>query len=87
MAKTEGMRVGRGIRWTVRCVAAGKPQEAIAASHRFTGSSDWERFAFEVEVPRSCQGQVLQLEPVDETGAVYLGGVSWFDDLVLRRRG
>ena len=35
----------------------------------------------------SCQGQVLQLEPVAEDGAVaFVAGTAWFDDLRILRR-
>jgi hypothetical protein len=80
------MSVGRGVQWVVRCSAAGKPRASIGASERFTGSSEWRRFIFEVDVPAGCRGQVLQLEPVGaDEGPAFLGGTVWFDDLLLRR--
>jgi hypothetical protein len=52
---------GRGVQWTLRCVKAGTSPEVIAASELIRGSSDWRRFAFEIEVPAGCPGQILQL--------------------------
>jgi hypothetical protein len=76
------------VQWTVRCVNAGRPQEVIAVSERFIGSSEWRPFTFDVPIPPGCPGQILQLEPVGMAeGTVYLAGVAWFDELVLRRAG
>jgi len=90
-ARQQSMASGRGIQWAVRCVKAGKAQvlAPLAASERFTGSSEWRAFSFDVSIPADCPGQVLQLEPVGlyTEGGVYLAGSAWFDDLVLRRRG
>jgi tetratricopeptide (TPR) repeat protein len=88
LARPEGMKIGRGVQWTVRCVAGGKPQEALATSERFLGSSEWRRFAFDITVPTGCRGQILQLEPAGAPESVaFLGGTVWFDDLMLRRGG
>ena len=58
----------------------------IAASERFVGSSEWRRFAFDIEVPAGCPGQILQLESIATAdGTAYLSGSIWFDDLVLRQ--
>jgi hypothetical protein len=86
-ARPHAMTVGRGVQWTLRCVNGGKPRAAIAASERFTGSSEWRRFVFDIEVPADCRGQVLQLEPAGaDDGPAFVGGTVWFDDLLLRRR-
>jgi len=86
MARIERMTLGRGVQWTIRCVAEGRPGPVIAASERFIGSSDWQPFGFEVTVPEGCEGQILQLEPAGPEGSVaFAGGTVWFDDLVLRR--
>jgi hypothetical protein len=86
LARPDGMRVGRGVQWTVRCVNEGVTGAIVANSERFTGSSEWRRFAFDVTVPASCRGQILQLEPAGPgEGATYLAGVAWFDDLSARR--
>ncbi len=88
MVRPEGVKAGRGARWTIRCVNADKPGAPAAASERFIGSSEWRRFAFEVTIAADCAGQVLQLEPVGaDEGVTYLAGTLWFDDLVLRRGG
>jgi hypothetical protein len=87
MGRPDGIKAARGIHWTLRCVESGKPQALIASSERFLGSSEWRRFAMEVRVPESCPGQVLQLEPVGDDGALaFVSGAVWFDDLELRRR-
>jgi hypothetical protein len=87
MGRPDGIKAARGIHWTLRCVAAGKPQEVLASSERFLGSSEWRRFAMELRVAESCTGQVLQLEPVGDDGALaFVSGNAWFDDLRLRRR-
>lgn len=87
MGRPDGIKAARGIHWTLRCVESGKPQAVIASSERFLGSSEWRRFAVELRVPESCPGQVLQLEPVGDDGALaFVSGAAWFDDLELRRR-
>lgn len=87
MGRPDGIKAARGIHWTLRCVQAGGPQAVIASSERFLGSSEWRRFTMEVRVPPSCPGQVLQLEPVGDEGALaFISGSAWFDDLKLRRR-
>lgn len=86
--RPSGMTAGRGVQWTLRCVSEGKPGARIAESERFTGSSEWRRFIFDVTVPETCRGQILQLEPVGASeGPAFVGGTVWFDDLLLRRRG
>jgi hypothetical protein len=86
MARIERMTLGRGVHWTIRCIAEGRPGAVIARSERFIGSSDWQPFGFEVTIPEGCDGQILQLEPVGPEGSVaFAGGTVWFDDLVLRR--
>jgi hypothetical protein len=87
MGRPDGIKAARGIHWTLRCVDAGKPQAVIAGSERFLGSSEWRRFAMELRIAESCTGQVLQLEPVGDDGALaFVSGNAWFDDLRLRRR-
>lgn len=87
-AHPQSITAGRGIQWTVRCVSGGRPQPVLAASERFLGSSEWRPFSFEVTIGTDCPGQVLQLEPVGAgEGAVYLAGLAWFDELMLRRLG
>lgn len=87
MGRPDGIKAARGIHWTLRCLEAGQPQAAIASSERFLGSSEWRRFAMELRVADSCVGQVLQLEPVGDDGALaFVSGNAWFDDLRLRRR-
>jgi len=85
--RPDGLRLGKGVQWMVRCVADGVPGTAIASSERFVGSSEWRPFSFEVVVPEPCRGQVLRLELAGaEEGAAYLSGVVWFDGIVARRR-
>jgi hypothetical protein len=87
MGRPEGIKAARGIHWTLRCVESGKPQAAIASSERFLGSSEWRRFAMELLIADDCPGQVLQLEPVGEEGALaFVSGSAWFDDLRVRRQ-
>jgi tetratricopeptide (TPR) repeat protein len=87
LARPERVSAGHGARWTVRCVGPGDAlSEPIAASARFVGSSDWERFAFDVTIAPDCRGQRLQLEPVESGGGpVFLAGSLWFDNLVLEQ--
>ena len=87
LGRPEGLRLGRGAQWTVRCVADGAAGAPIASSERFLGSSEWRSFSFEVVIPEPCRGQLLQLELAGaDEGAAYLGGVVWFDGIALRRR-
>jgi tetratricopeptide repeat protein len=86
MARIERMTLGRGVQWTIRCVEQGRNAAVIASSERFMGSSDWQRFAFDVTIPADCAGQILELEPVGPEGSVaFQGGTIWFDELTLRR--
>jgi len=88
MARVDGVKAGRGVQWTVRCVSGEKFAAPLAVSERFVGSSEWRRFSTELTVARTCPGQVLQLENVGaDEGITYLAGTVWFDDLVLRRVG
>jgi hypothetical protein len=85
LGRADAMRAGRGVHWTVRCVADAIAGAPIASSERFTGSSEWLAFQFALTVPASCRGQILQLEPVGiEEGPAYIAGAAWFDDLALR---
>jgi hypothetical protein len=86
IGRADGLKLGRGVQWTVRCVNGGKTGGVIASSERFVGSSEWRPFSFQVAVAAGCRGQVLQLEPsgADE-GTAFLSGVAWFDDLAARR--
>lgn len=87
LGRPEGIKAARGIHWTLRCVESGKPLGVIASSERFLGSSEWRRFAMEWLVEEDCRGQVLQLEPVGDDGALaFVSGGAWFDDLRVRRR-
>jgi hypothetical protein len=86
LGRPEAIKAARGIHWTLRCVEAGRPQAVFASSERFLGSSEWRRFSVEVRVAGSCPGQLLQLEPVGDDGAVaFVSGAAWFDELRLRR--
>ena len=87
LGRPEGIKAARGIHWTLRCVDSGKPQAVIASSERFLGSSEWRRFAMELLVADDCRGQVLQLEPVGDDGALaFVSGNAWFDDFRVRRQ-
>lgn len=84
-ARLEGLESVRGIQWALRCAAEPRGA-ALGASPRFLGSGEWERFAFAAEVPASCAGQVLQLEPAGlHEGTTYVSGKAWFDELRLAR--
>ena len=86
-ARHEAIKALRGVRWTVRCVERDRPARLLSNSERFVGSSEWRRFAMELEVPAGCPGQVLQLEPDVEAGTpAFVAGTAWFDDLRLARR-
>lgn len=85
LGRSDAMRAGRGVHWTIRCVKDGVAGAAIATSERFTGSSEWRRFGSEVAVTPACPGQILQLEPVGaDESAAYITGAAWFDDLAFR---
>ncbi len=85
LGRSDGMRVGRGVHWTVRCVNEAIAGPVLASSERFTGSSEWRPFQFALTIAPACRGQVLQLEAVGvEESAAYITGAAWFDDLALR---
>lgn len=85
-ARLEALQSVRGIQWALRCAGAAAAAPPLGVSPRFLGSGDWQRFAFPVDVPTRCAGQVLQLEPVGlHEGTTYVTGKAWFDDLRLAR--
>jgi len=85
-ARVDHLNSPRGVQWVVRCASNAK-MPVIGASERFLGSSEWRRFAFDVDIPTACVGQALQLEPVGMSDATtFLAGNLWFDDLVLAGR-
>jgi hypothetical protein len=80
LARMEGLQSVRGIQWALRC--ADERRSVLGVSPRFLGAGDWEPFAFEVDVPARCSGQVLQLEPAGlNEGTTFVMGKAWFDDL------
>jgi len=85
-ARLDGLQSVRGIQWTLRCAGEAAAAPPLGVSPRFLGSGDWQRFAFPVDVPPRCAGQVLQLEPVGlHEGTTYVAGKAWFDNLRLAR--
>ena len=87
LARPEGIKSPRGIRWTVRCAQPADARPLLAASERFVGSSEWRRFSMAVRIPEACPGQLLRLEPAGEEGALaFIGGTAWFDEIRLLRR-
>ena len=85
-ARVDHLNSPRGVRWVLRC-ASDENTPVISASERFLGSSEWRRFAFDVDIPAGCAGQALQLEPVGmDQGTTFLAGNVWFDDLTLAQR-
>ena len=85
LGRSDGMRAGRGVHWTVRCVNEAIAGPVLASSERFTGSSEWGPFQFALTIAPACRGQILQLEPVGvEESPAYITGAAWFDDLALR---
>ena len=86
MARVDRLNTVRGVRWVVQC-ASEERIDVLGESERFLGSSEWRRFAFEVDVPPGCLGERLLLEPVGlGEGTTFLSGSVWFDDLALRVR-
>jgi hypothetical protein len=84
LARMEGLQSVRGVQWSIRC--ADTAQRPLAASPRFMGSGEWQRFAAAVEIPPGCPGQVLQLEPAGmQEGTTFVSGKAWFDDMRLTR--
>ncbi len=83
-ARLETLQSVRGVHWALRCASGAATAPPLGVSARFLGSGDWQRFAFPVDVPSRCAGQVLQLEPVGlNEGTTYVAGKAWFDDLRL----
>jgi hypothetical protein len=82
--RLEALQSVRGVHWTVRCATGAR--KALGASTRFLGSTEWERFAFPIDVPAGCEGQLLALEPVGlQEGTVFVSGRAWFDELRVAR--
>jgi tetratricopeptide (TPR) repeat protein len=82
--RLEALQSVRGVQWALRCASGAR--KALGASTRFLGSTEWERFAFPIEVPVGCEGQLLALEPVGlQEGTVFVSGRAWFDELRVAR--
>lgn len=85
--RPDGLLVGQGLRWTVRC---GKPEaRPLAESESFAGKDDWRLFTLDFTVPEmDCPVQLLRLELEERAGSDLgaQGGI-WFDDLAINRRG
>lgn len=82
--RLDALQSVRGVQWVLRC--ASDAPDALGASPRFMGSTQWERFAFDFEVPAACQGQLLQLEPAGlREGTTFVSGRAWFDELRVAR--
>jgi tetratricopeptide (TPR) repeat protein len=84
LGRTDGLDTQDGIKWLVRCLQS-KTTE-LGESERFLGSSKWEEFSFEFEVPEDCGLQQIRLVSVGEgnVGRRVTGSL-WFDRLVIRQ--
>ena len=78
--RLEALQSVRGVQWALRCATGAR--KVLGTSTRFLGSTEWERFAFPIDVPADCEGQLLALEPVGlQEGTVFVSGRAWFDEL------
>ena len=83
--RPEDLRARRGLQWRVNCNAGGN--ELLGESEFLLGSSEWRRFAFDIEVPAHCAGQVLRLHSAGNRDVDHeLQGGIWFDELRIARK-
>jgi hypothetical protein len=91
--RVDGLQTWLGLQWGLYCVPVnGSRVVQLTHSGRFVGSSGWEPFGSDFNVPDSCPVQLLRLELVNPRGAaemddhvtVRLRGSIWFSDLRVR---
>ena len=83
--RPEDLRARRGLQWRVNCNAGGN--ELLGESEFLLGSSEWRRFAFDIEVPAHCAGQILRLHSAGNRDVDHeLQGGIWFDELRIARK-
>ena len=59
----------------------------LGESEFLLGTSEWQRFAFDIEVPPHCAGQVLRLHSAGNRDVDHeLQGGIWFDALRIARK-
>lgn len=86
MARVDRLHTRGGLKWRVRC--ADDPETVLGESSALVGASDWGLLQFRFQVPEgaACQGQMLRLESVGESGYDHkLDGEVWFDSLAITR--
>ncbi len=84
-ARPNGLKTSGGLQWVVDC-AMGDRTTRLAESERFLGSSQWESFELDFEIPGDCVRPVLRLtSAVRVSTDRRIDGSIWFDALRIQR--
>lgn len=84
MARPDGLKARRGLEWRVYCTSGSSG--LLGNSLHLVGAGDWRRFAFTIEVPQECTGQLLRLHSAGNRAVDHeLEGGIWFDDIKIKR--
>lgn len=83
--RADDLRTERGLVWEVRCVGSGAE---LAQSEPLRGAFAWQWFNTDFDVPgEGCDTQELVLSiPARISSEQHIGGVAWFDDILINRR-
>ncbi len=83
--RPDNLKARRGLQWRVACNAGASG--SLGESEAFAGSGDWRSFAFDINVPEGCIGQVLSLNSVGARDVDHeIEGTLWVDALRIERK-
>ena len=78
--RPDKLKARRGLQWRVDCNAGASG--TLGESEVFGGTGDWRSFAFDINVPAGCIGQVLSLNSVGARDVDHeIEGTLWMDAL------
>ena len=84
-ARPNGLKTSGGLQWVVDCATGDRPTR-LAESERFLGSSQWESFELDFEIPGDCARPILRLtSAVRVSTDRRIDGSIWFDALRIQR--
>lgn len=84
--KLDSLQAKQGLQWQLKCLQA-KSGILLGNSERFMGSTSWQPFSFDFEVPATeCPAQELKLVLVGRFPDDFkVKGTAWFDAMSIRR--
>jgi hypothetical protein len=86
--RMEDLKTTRGLQWILYCAGTGA-NSPIGQSPFFSGSSDWDDFSFDAQVPDTgCAAQILRLVlPARIDAERKIQGRIWFDAMAAEKVG